>query len=140
MIDFLLVGVLIVLFVASIIDIKYRKIPSVVLTGLLLVVLMLRLENIAFGLIALVFALLVKDLISDFSGMEFGVADIKILATIGLLVNSFSGLAILFASFGVLQFAYTLIWRWKISSEGEMPFIPLLFAVYIILLIFGAVV
>ena len=130
-----------VLILASYLDIKYKAVPSVILTGTIFAVLLLK-NNVAsvyFGLVAFVFAILIKDLISDVAGMEFGVADIKILTIIGLLVPNIFSMIMMIMIFLVFQFVYTLMWRWKVSKTEEMPFIPCLLAVYIALLILGGV-
>jgi hypothetical protein len=139
MIDWLIWIVLGVLILASILDLKYKAIPSVLLTGTIFVVLMLRPDNLLFGVIALVFAILIKDLINDIAGMEFGVADIKIFIIIGLLLANVESLFIMIGIFLVFQFVYTLAWRWKINKKGEMPFVPCLLAVYITLMIIGGI-
>jgi len=139
MFDFLIYVVLGVLIIASFLDIKYKAVPSVVLTAMIFAVLLLRPDNLLFGVIAFVFAFMIKDLLDDIAGMSFGVADIKILVIIGLLLANFSGLMIMIICFLFFQFFYTLIWRWKVSKEEEMPFIPCLLAVYIALMLVGSV-
>lgn len=139
MIDWLILVVLAVLILASFLDLKYKAVPSVLLSLTIFITLLLRPENLIFGVIAFVFAIVIRDLISDVAGMEFGVADIKIMVIIGLLLSNFASLIIMLISFSVFQFAYTVIWRWQVSKEGEMPFIPCLLAVYIALMLVGGV-
>ena len=139
MFDFLIYVVLGVLIIASFLDIKYKAVPSVVLTAMIFAVLLLRPDNLLFGVIAFVFAFMIKDLLDDIAGMSFGVADIKILVIIGLLLANFSSLMIMIICFLFFQFFYTLVWRWKVSKEEEMPFIPCLLAVYITLMLVGSV-
>lgn len=139
MIDWLIWIVLAVLVLASFLDIKYKAVPSVILSLTIFVTLLLRPDNLLFGVIAFVFAIVMRDLISDVAGMEFGVADIKILVIIGLLLANFTSLIIMLISFSIYQFAYTVIWRWKVEKKGEMPFIPCLLAVYITLMLVGGV-
>lgn len=139
MIDWLIWVVLGVLILASFLDLKYKSVPSVLLSLMIFVVLLLRPDNLLFGVIAFVFAWVIRDLISDVAGMEFGVADIKIMVIIGLLLANFTSLIIMLISFSIFQFAYTVIWRWKVAKEGEMPFIPCLLAVYVALLLIGGV-
>jgi hypothetical protein len=137
MIDGLILIILGVLILASYLDIKYKAVPSVILTGMIFVVLLLRLENVYFGLVALVFAILIKDLINDVAGLDFGTADIKIFIIMGLLISNLSNILLLLVIFLILQFAYTMIWRFKVSNEQEMPFIPCLTAVYITMMLVG---
>ena len=139
MIDWLIWVVLGVLILASFLDLKYKAVPSVLLTGMIFTVLLLRPDNLLFGVIAGVFAWIIRDLISDVAEMEFGMADIKIMIIIGLLLANFTSLMIMIGAFSIFQFAYTVIWRWQVNKDEEMPFIPCLLAVYIALLLVGGI-
>lgn len=126
-----------VLILASYLDIKYKAVPSVILTSMIFVVLLLRPENIYFGVVAFVFAILIKDLINDVAGLDFGNADIKIFIVMGLLIGNLASLMMLIIIFLCFQFIYTLLWRYFVSNEDEMPFIPCLTAVYIAMMLIG---
>ncbi len=151
MINWLIFIVLGVLILASYLDIKYQAVPSVLLTGTIFVVLILRPENLVFGVIAFTFAYLLKELTHN-NTSEFGVADIKIFVIIGLLLSSFTSLFILFVVFAIFQFVYIVLWNWRINKtigsnkippeqqqEREIPFIPCLLAVYIVMIFIGGV-
>jgi hypothetical protein len=127
-----------VLIIASLLDIKYRAVPSVLLTGTLFIVLIMRIENIAFGISALIFAWFIKDILS-MKELEFGVADIKIMATIGLMMPTMNMLLMFIGVFSLFQFVYTFVWEWKIGHDKERPFIPCLLIVYIMMMIIGGV-
>ncbi len=139
MIDWLIFVVLGVLIIASYLDIKYRAIPSVFLTGALLIVLIVRIENLNFGIIALVFAWFIKDLLS-IKQLEFGVADIKIMAMMGLMMPTLNMFLILLGVFALYQFVYTLVWEWKIGHDKERPFVPCLLLIYITMMIIGVLI
>lgn len=130
-ITWLVLVILGILIFASYFDLKYKAVPSVILTAGIFIALMINPENLTFGVICFVFALLIKDLIDNVAGLDFGVADIKIFVILGLLLVNFNALMTLIIVFLVFQFVYTLMWRWRISQEDEMPFIPCLLAVYI---------
>ena len=138
MMDFLLILVLGGLMVASLLDLKYRAIPSVALTSLLFIVVIMRIENIQFGIAAFIFAWLFKDLLT-IKNIEFGVADIKIMAMIGLMISTMNGFLIFIGVFALFQLVYTLAWQWRFGSDHERPFIPCLLAVYIALLFIGGI-
>lgn len=138
MIDFLIILVLGGLIIASLLDLKYRAVPSVALTSLLFIVLIMRIENLQFGIAAFVFAWLIKDILS-LKYIEFGVADIKIMAIIGLLISTMNEFLIFIGIFALFQLIYTLAWQWRFGSDNERPFIPCLLAVYIALLVIGGV-
>ncbi len=139
MIDLLIYVVLAFFLLASYLDLKYKAVPSVILTGLIFVTLIMRPTNLLFGVIALTFAIMIKDLISDVAGLDFGVADIKVFIVMGLLLANFQSLIIMIVVFMIFQFVYTLMWRWKVSDEDEMPFLPCLTAVYVALILVGGV-
>ena len=137
MIDWLIWVVLGALIIASFLDLKYKAVPSVFLTGLLFIVAIMRIESLPYGILAGIFAWLIKDLINDYNGLEFGMADIKILMIIGLLIPTMNFFLIFIGIFSLFQFVYTLVWQWKLPKEKERPFIPCLLAVFIALLLIG---
>lgn len=139
MIDWLILVVLGSVIVASYLDIKYKAVPSVFLTGLLFIVAIMRIENINFGILAGLFAWIIRDLIYEYNGLDFGMADIKIMAVIGLLIPTMNMFLIFVGIFSIFQFAYTLVWQWKFPKEKERPFIPCLFAVLVALILIGGV-
>ena len=139
MIDWIIWVVLAVLILASYLDLKYKAVPSLILTGLIFIVLLLRPENLIFGVAGLVLGIFMKDLISSYTGFDFGMADIKILIIFGLLISTLQGFFLLIGVFAIFQFVYTLLWRWKINKDGEMAFVPCLLAIYICLMILGVV-
>lgn len=139
MIDWLLWIVLGVLIIASFLDLKYKAVPSVLLTGLLFIVAIMRIENLGFGILAGIFAWFIKDLIDDFNGLDFGMADIKILIIIGFLIPTMNFFLIFIGIFSLFQFVYTLVWQWRVGGDVERPFVPCLLAVYITLLLIGGV-
>jgi len=137
MIAYLLLFVLGMLLVMSYFDIKYKRIPSVFLTGLIFVVLLMRPQNLLFGVILLVFGLMIKDLVYGMAGMDFGNADIKILIVIGLLFVSSHVMFLFLIVFAILQFAYITLWRTFVSKDDHVPFVPCLLGVFVTLLLMG---
>ena len=137
MIDWLIWVVLGVMILASLLDLKFKAVPSVLLTGTIFTVLLLRPENLLFGVIMLVFAIMIRDLMDDVAGMEFGVADIKVFVIMGLLLANFSSLMILIIVFLIFQFVYTLSWRMRVNKKEVMAFIPCLLAVYLAMMFIG---
>jgi len=127
------------LVLASIFDLKYKAVPSAILTTGIFTALLVNPTNLYFGVVCLVFGILIRDLIDDVTGLDFGVADIKIFVIFGLLLTNFEALFLMIIIFLVFQFVYTVVWRWRVSQEAEMPFIPCLLAVYITLMLLGCV-
>lgn len=137
MIDWIILVVLGALIIASILDLKYRGVPSVSLTSLIFLVAILRIDNLQYGVLAGLMAWTIKDLLFEFQGLEFGMADIKIMIIIGLLIPNLYSFFMFIAIFSIFQFVYTAIWQWKIGTDKERPFIPCLLAIYITLLLIG---
>lgn len=137
MIDWLIWLALGVIILATYLDIKYKAVPSVFLSALVFICLLMRLHNLLFGIILLVFGIMIKDLIHDVAGMDFGNADLKILVVIGLLFASSHVMMWFMIIFAILQFAYTTLWRTFISKEDHIPFIPCLLAIFVTLLLTG---
>ena len=138
MIEWLIIFVLAILILSSYLDIKYRAIPSVFLTSLLFIVFIARPENLVFGIGAGIFAWFMKDVLS-LKELEFGMADIKIMIIIGLLINTMNWFLIFIGIFALFQFVYTVIWQVIIGKDDERPFVPLLTCVYIVLIMIGGV-
>jgi prepilin signal peptidase PulO-like enzyme (type II secretory pathway) len=122
------------LLIISIVDWKYKELPSIILTGMLFVVLALNPLNIFFGLLSLVFALLIYE--GDFIS---GIADIKIITMIGLMITNFAWLSV----YTILVLVFGLVWKLiikkRIKKAKQTAFIPVLFFVFITLWILGGV-
>jgi len=120
------------LFIVSILDLKFKKIPSILLTSLIFMVVFLNPENLIFGVLSSIFALLIYE--ADFIG---GIADIKVIAVIGMMINSY----FYFVGFILLVMVYGFFWKvinkWRNKEDNEVAFIPALFFVYIVLWILG---
>jgi len=122
--------------VATVLDLKFKAVPSVFLTGILFVVLVLRVDNLVFGVLACLLMLIVYD--ND--KQRTGVADFKVVAIIGLLVptvQAFFSFAIVFV---LLQVLYVGIIRQFANFDGEIPFLPCLYATFIGLVVSGVLI
>ncbi len=103
----------------------------------LFVVAVMRIDNLYFGVLAGLLAWIIKDLIADFSGLDFGMADIKIMIMMGLMIPTMNFFLIFIGVFAIFQLAYTLVWEWQIGGDTERPFIPCLLAIYIGMVLIG---
>lgn len=127
--------ILIVLGLLSLIDIKYKEIPSIFLTGLLFIALFFRFESLQFGLLAFVLAYLLYE-----GSFISGIADIKLIALVGLMINSFFYFGIFIILLMVLGISIKFYARFKFKRDLEFAFIPIIFLCYFILLIIGGIV
>jgi|LGVE01.1.fsa_nt_gb hypothetical protein len=121
---------LVALVIFSWIDIKKREFPSVLTTAVLFIMLMLRFDNIEFGVLAFVFGWFLMDI--DFFE---GTADLKIITMIGLMVSSL-GMFFLFM-FITLIFGtvYKILMVKVVKQKDETAFVPVFLVVYITMLI-----
>ena len=83
--SFLVWIILGMLILASLFDLKYKAVPSVILTSGIFTALLVNPDNLYFGIVCLVFGILIRDLIDNVAGLDFGVADIKVFVIFGLL-------------------------------------------------------
>lgn len=141
MID-LAIALLILLGIVAVIDWKYKAIPSVFLTGMILATAMIHFVSFETGVISLVFGTLAFIYAwtlyeADFIG---GIADVKIMTIIGLMIPTFFPMFFIFMLLIVLfGMAYKLIFRYVLKKDKfeEVPFIPCLYAVYIAMWFIG---
>jgi len=127
--------VLIFLAIISIIDLKTKTLPAVLTTSLLLIVLFVNYNNLVFGLIAFVFALLLTE-----ASFIWGIADIKVITTLGLMASSTSYLFILIFSIVAIGVLYKIAARYIFKQKKEIAFTPSLFITFLILLITGGTI
>lgn len=126
--------ILAILLLAGYLDIRYKKIPSVLLTSSLFVALIIYPQGLLFGVIAFIFAYLLGELQNE---GEWGVADIKIITLIGIMIPTRLWFFAFIIMFLIFQFAYVITWRKILNKKDVMPFVPCIVAVYITLLLLG---
>jgi len=124
----------ILLGIVTILDMKYRLIPSVFLTGLCIVSLALNYQNIVFGLLGLLLMLLFWE----FNEKKIGIADFKVIFIITLFISSLQAFISFSALLSIGQLVYVVLMK-KYTNIQEMPFIPVLYAVFIGMLVGGMI-
>jgi len=127
-----------ILIIISLIDIKFHKVPSILLTGMIFVVAMIQIfspTNLAYfhlagGVVFFVFAWLLYE--AEFIG---GIADVKVITIIGLMIGSYPMLLVGVILILLFGFIYKVGMRIiaKKKFDEEIPFIPCLFLVYLTL-------
>lgn len=145
MIDFnLTMVVFLLLFVVSLIDLRTKRVPAFFSTAIIFMIAMTNMYEIQFGLIhlgfgvlAFLFAYMLYE--SNFIG---GVADIKVLVMIGMMVKTIPTFFLFMILVLIFGFAYKLGWRYllKYPETAEIPFIISFWAVYVILWINGGLI
>jgi hypothetical protein len=139
----LAIVVLILLGIITVIDWKFKAIPSAFLTGLIFMTAMIHfyqfelgLISLAFGSLAFIYGWLLYE--ADFIG---GLADVKVLTVIGLMIHSVPMFFVFVLATLLFGMTYKLTFRYllKKNKYEEVPFIPPLYACYIALWIIGGV-
>ena len=115
------------LLIFSIFDIKFRSVPSVLLTTTIIALTFVRFDNFQW---ALLFGA-VGFLLWELSEEKFGVADIKVMIMMGFFINNLGSMLLLLMIFSVSQFVYMLIVQGFSRNIEEIPFIPMFFAIWI---------
>lgn len=124
------------LFMASVIDFKFKLLPSIMLTGMLFAVAVLNPTNLWFGAMTFIIAWLLYEA-KYFSG----IADVKVMTTIGFMLsttNYFFTFILLTVMFGVV-WKVLLKWRLKLADNDDIAFIPVFLFVYLTLIFLGGI-
>lgn len=127
----LIVGACIGIF--AILDIKEHAVPSFLTTAVILALVLIQPQNLIWGISAFTFGWLLFEM--DFlSGRFFGgLADVKVMTIIGLMVGSltqFASLMIYTGGFAVIISVILYYYNSKKMPE-EFAFIPVLWFVYV---------
>jgi len=132
------------LLVISLIDLKTKKVPAFLTTALIFTIAMVNMNDINFGILHLAFGVLAFIYAYMIYELDFidGVADIKVIVIIGMMVAEFSTFFVFMALVMFFGVAYKLIWKFGLKKpEGsEIPFIISLWAVYSVLWIVGGLI
>jgi len=134
MIEPILLVVLGFFILVSVIDWKFKAVPSVLMTGMLLIVAVVNVENLSYGILAYIFAILLKDL-----DVSRGIADTKATVIIGLMISDFQMFAGYLILLSLVQFVYTVGFKTVYPDEKEFPFLPVYLIVYAVLLFSGVI-
>ena len=131
----LLIIVLIFLLIFAAIDFKTNAIPSIFLTGLLFVVATVESTQIVpYGVLTFIMAWLFYE-----ADVFSGIADVKIMTIVGLLVNS----VFFLGAYLIMILIFGITWKYgsrKILKETEhAAFIPVFVFTYIALWVVGGV-
>jgi len=113
------------LIIFSIIDWKVKAIPSIFLTGLIFVFAVVNIENMSFGIIAFVFAWLLRE--ANFIG---GTADIKVITIIGFIIASQQQMMTFVILMMLSGIVYKAAMKYILKEEEEVAFIPAIMIAY----------
>lgn len=100
---------------------------------MLFVVCFLNIESIGFGILAFIFAYLIYE--GEFIS---GVADIKVITIVGLMVSSWLWLIVFIVLVLAIGMGYKIYLKVS-KKEEDFAFIPIIFIVYLILFFVGGI-
>ena len=129
MIPILLIIFSLLLIVFSIIDIKSKAIPSILLTGTLFFLAFIRFDNIQWAILLGILGLLMWEF-AESNEVSFGVADIKVMIMFGFFITSIYSMFGMMILFAVGQVFYIFGLK-RYTKMKEVPFIPFFLAIWI---------
>lgn len=133
--DLILIIIGMILLIFGIIDWKVKAIPSIFLTAMLFVVAFLYPANLWFGIMSFIMAYLLFE--AEFFG---GVADIKIMTMVGLMISTISWLMLYIGLIMVFGMIWKILIKWRLKHEKETAFVPVFLFVYLALWILRGIV
>lgn len=118
------ITVLLLFLIVVAFDLKSREIPSLFTTGILFFISVINISHIPYGIIAFIFAWMLYE-------AEFleGIADVKMIAALGLMIFNLNGLFHLVIMISVAGAIY--ISGLKFIKVKEIPFTPLIVVAYL---------
>ena len=129
----LIIGMILLIF--SIIDWRVRAIPSIFLTAMLFMVAIIYPANLWFGIMAFIMAYMLFE--ADFFG---GVADIKIMTMVGLMISSINWLFLYIGLIMVFGMVWKIVVKWRMRKSKQTAFVPVFLFVYIAMIWLGGII
>ena len=122
--------ILVLLFIVSLIDLKYKAIPSVLMTSLLFMVAITNISNIGGAVLLVILGLLIKDM--DLENHILGIADFKAFAIVGFLLHDILSVIIFIWIFLIFQVVWAVISRKIVKMKDvEIPYLIVFFLSYL---------
>lgn len=124
------------LLIVSIIDWKFKQIPSIFLSGMLFVVAFITTSYNPNALILGVLGFIMSYLLYE-AGFFGGVADIKVMTMVSFMLLNAGYLLAYFVLIGVFGLAWLGTLKLRLHNEKETAFLPVFFFVYVALYLLG---
>lgn len=126
----LVATVFVLLIIMTYLDVKHKKVPSILSTSIILSLLIFRYEYLVYGVMAFVFGWFLYE-----SNYFRGVADLKALTIIGLMLHNRFEFGLLMGILVIVGFLYQLcFFYFKKRDKKEIPFLPVFLITYLILM------
>jgi len=121
------------LFILTIVDFKYKKIPSIVTTSYLLGLAILFPEQIIYSIIMALFGLFLYEAGDGGIG---GIADIKALALLGFFVPSTKYILLMIGFVMIIGLIYKIFSKYVLKYKYETPYMIVFLLTFLIFHIF----
>lgn len=132
MISATLIAASLLFFLVVALDIWKKAVPSILGTGILFVLAVVNLQNIPYGIVMFIFGWLLYE-----AGMFKGLADVKMIAAIGLLIPSHFGIYAFVIVLTVYTAIYNVLMRYGLKIKGEYAGTVPIFLSYLVVLFNG---
>ena len=120
---------LVALLIVSLIDLRYKAVPSIFLTSLLFMSAITNISNLGGAVLLLIFGLMIQDIYQD---RILGRADFKAFIIIGFLLPNILSVIIFIMIFLIFQITWAFVVRKIIkTSDKEIPFLIVFFLSYL---------
>lgn len=126
--------VLFLLFLIALIDIKFRRIPSIFLTGTVFFCAFLFPSNLFYGIMGFIMAYLLYE--ADFFG---GIGDIKIMTAVAFLFSTPTMFFLYILLIGCYGIFWKIMWKWRFRRDKQCPFLPVFFFTLTTLILEGLI-
>lgn len=121
---------LLYLLVISIVDFRHKSIPSIFLTGFIIVLAFVNFPNLQYGVLALLLGLFLYE-----AYFFSGIADLKVITMLGLMSESLLQVLFIFCLVLLVGNIYKLYFFQSVKKKKTVPFVPVFFVAYVLFLI-----
>ena len=135
MIEMIELFLLLCLILLTFIDLRHKTLPSPLTTSIILILAIVKLQNIEFGIIAFIFGLLMTEGFTDKGQFFSGLADLKVTVMIGLMCSNVFALMLMIMLIMIYGTVYKAVAVKFFKSKEEIAFISVFLFVYVTLMI-----
>jgi len=125
--------VLLGLLVISYFDVKKKSIPSPLTTSLLFVTSIVRFDFLGFGILGFIFGLLMMEGLTENGEFFSGLADLKMVVVVSLLLSSLLGFLVMCSLFLVVGIAYKIFALMVLKKKKNVELMPVFVIVFLLL-------
>lgn len=115
------------LLIVSLIDLKYKQVPSILMTAGIFMFAIINLTNFPFALILTILGVLLLE-----SGFYDGIADLKSCSIIGFMMESYSDIFLFIPILLLMGIIYKIIAKYLVKQRFEVPYLPVFFISYLL--------